>query len=263
MGFQTRRQPLHPEVAPRPVVEEELDEQDVQAGVLVVQDEVSAPVPQSALRERESMPHAYAVSQGHPPRSLMEKNSGGTSDEAVLHVVRQWASKDPERSGAWAVLIESEALRQRALVAVATLWADRDPRAAALFAIDAIPPGRRQSDAVAGIVQRWAQQEAPVAAAWVEAFPPGDMQHAAVMNLVQQWAQQDAAAAAAWMNGLPPCDLRDRAVEEFIRHLAPRDAVSAELWANTLSTTQACLQAHAWLDEQRQADHAALLAGTP
>lgn len=259
----TFHQSARQEVAPRTAIEKDSAEQDAQPGVLNAQPEVLASLPHGALRIGESMPHADAVLQRHPRGLLMEKDSGGTSDEAVLHVVRQWASKDPERSGAWAQQIGSESLRQRALVAVATLWADRDPRAAALFAIEAIPPGRRQSDAVAGIVQRWAQQDAPVAAAWVEAFPPGDMQHAAAMNLVQQWAQQDAAAAAAWMNGLPASGLRDRAVEEFIRHLAPRDATSAELWANTLSTTQACMQAHAWLEEQRRADHAALLAGAP
>ncbi len=189
--------------------------------------------------------------------------AGEARTNALGHVVRGWAEKDPAAAYAWAKSFGEHAGTRRELIKqTLEAWLKTDP-AAAQAHILALPPGAERTAALRSAIGRLHEaDELSSALALLAELPAGHARSSAVQDLVlnseaagdpqfaqrlyemtpvgsrrdivweiaDRMAEKDVAAALRWAMALPQGELRQDARRSVARTWAEKDPRSALDW---------------------------------
>ena len=207
--------------------------------------------------------------------------------ELQLHLIRQWAEKDPRSATGWINQMPTGSDRQEALAAAANAWAGQDFVGAitwakqlpgsddrqkaleatadeasydhpveALGLATTLAPSSTLNEIIARAVAAWTRNSPGDAISWTKQIPDPVSREQMMTSIAAAWGESNPVAAGTLAaNSFRPGPLQDQAVIAVVQRWAQTDAPAVKAWIDQFPEGPLRQVAMAELDEFSKNSH--------
>jgi hypothetical protein len=161
-------------------------------------------------------------------------------DEAAAQISAQSARYDPLGAAALVATIDMRAAPAGvgAAANVAAQWSRQNPRAAADWALD-LNHDEARTRAVTAVAGQWSSKDAVGARAWALGLPPGAARDAALPSVISAHALENGVVEQTLLNAFSSDAAQQEGVSRVVTSIAQRDTLIAREIADTYLTDRA------------------------